>query len=181
MISKAVDKKRGHDHSATGRSLKSVVYGGLDGIITTFAVVAGVAGASLSANIVLILGFANLIGDGISMAVGDYLSSKSENEYYHKEKMHYLESTSPINNAIKTFLSFIFFGLIPLLAYVFQAVLKINFNVFLIATILTGFALFFLGSLKSRFTGKSLLGSGFETLLVGSLAAGAAYLVGYFI
>jgi VIT1/CCC1 family predicted Fe2+/Mn2+ transporter len=62
------------------------VYGGLDGIITTFAVVAGVTGAALSAGVVLILGFANLIADGISMAVGDYLSTKSENEYNAMER-----------------------------------------------------------------------------------------------
>ena len=57
---------RNHNHSASeGKFLKSIVYGGLDGIITTFAVVAGVAGASLSSSIVLILGFANLIAEGI--------------------------------------------------------------------------------------------------------------------
>lgn len=72
--------------NAHGKYLKSIVYGGLDGIITTFAVVAGVAGASLSAGVVLILGFANLIADGISMAVGDYLSTKSENEYNKAER-----------------------------------------------------------------------------------------------
>lgn len=66
--------------------LKSVVYGGLDGIITTFAVVAGVAGASLESSVVLILGFANLIADGLSMAVGDYLSTKAENEYHQLEQ-----------------------------------------------------------------------------------------------
>ncbi|MER1955459.1 MAG: VIT1/CCC1 transporter family protein [Desemzia incerta] len=64
-----------------GEYIKSMVYGGLDGIITTFAVVSGVAGASLSLKIVIILGFSNLLADGFSMAVGDYLSSKSEKEY----------------------------------------------------------------------------------------------------
>lgn len=64
-----------------GEYIKSMVYGGLDGIVTTFAVVAGVSGASLSLKIVLILGFSNLFADGFSMAVGDYLSSKSEKEY----------------------------------------------------------------------------------------------------
>lgn len=63
-----------------GTFIKSVVYGGLDGIITTFAVVAGVTGAALSPGIVLILGFANLLADGVSMAAGDYLSTKAKNE-----------------------------------------------------------------------------------------------------
>lgn len=65
--------------------VKSMVYGGLDGIITTFAVVAGVTGGSLDFQIVIVLGFSNLLADGLSMAVGDYLSSKSENEFITKE------------------------------------------------------------------------------------------------
>jgi VIT1/CCC1 family predicted Fe2+/Mn2+ transporter len=63
-----------------------MVYGGLDGIVTTFAVVSGVAGAQLGSNIVLILGLANLFADGFSMAIGAYLSSKSEHEYYQRER-----------------------------------------------------------------------------------------------
>lgn len=69
-----------------GQYIKSLIYGGLDGIITTFAVVAGVAGASLSAGVVLILGFANLIADGLSMAIGDFLSTKAEMEYEEAER-----------------------------------------------------------------------------------------------
>ena len=67
--------------SHDGKYIKSTIYGGLDGIITTFAVVAGVAGASLSSGIVLILGLANLLADGLSMAIGDYLSTRAELEY----------------------------------------------------------------------------------------------------
>ncbi len=74
------------EHNDTGSFIRSAVYGGLDGIITTFAIVSGVAGAQLNAGIILILGFSNLIADGISMAVGDYLSTKSEQEYHQQEK-----------------------------------------------------------------------------------------------
>ncbi len=70
-----------------GRLLRSVIYGGLDGIVTTFAVVAGVAGASLTVNIVLIMGAANLLADGISMAIGDFLSSRAEGEYEDAERV----------------------------------------------------------------------------------------------
>ncbi len=52
------------------------MFGGVDGIITTFSVVAGTTGAGLSSGVVIILGIANLFADGISMGVGDYLSSK---------------------------------------------------------------------------------------------------------
>ncbi len=58
--------------------LPDFVYGGIDGTVTTFAVVAGVEGANLDPRIVLILGFANLFGDGFSMAVSKYLSDRSE-------------------------------------------------------------------------------------------------------
>ncbi len=69
-----------------GRYIKDIVYGANDGIITTFAVVSGVAGAALSIKTVLILGFANLIADGISMGASNYLGSKSEEHYYKREK-----------------------------------------------------------------------------------------------
>ncbi len=69
-----------------GQYIGDMVYGAIDGIVTTFAVVSGVAGASLSSGIVLILGFANLLADGLSMAVGNYLGTKSEVEYKRRER-----------------------------------------------------------------------------------------------
>ena len=65
--------------------LPDFVYAGIDGSITTFAVVAGVVGADLSSPVILILGFANLFADGFSMATGKYLSDKAE-----LERMQYL-------------------------------------------------------------------------------------------
>lgn len=67
-------------------SIEDFVYGATDGAVTTFAIVAGVMGASLSPSIVLILGFANLFADGFSMAIGNYLSTKSKIEYIQKER-----------------------------------------------------------------------------------------------
>lgn len=66
--------------------ISDFVYGGIDGAVTTFAVVAGVHGAQLSTAIVLILGFANLFADGFSMAVGKYSSDKAELERISKVK-----------------------------------------------------------------------------------------------
>lgn len=66
--------------------LGEFVYGGIDGSVTTFAVVAGATGANLESSIVIILGFANLIADGFAMSVGSYLSTKSEKENYEKHK-----------------------------------------------------------------------------------------------
>jgi VIT1/CCC1 family predicted Fe2+/Mn2+ transporter len=63
-----------------GSHLADLVYGAVDGIVTTFAVVAGVAGAGLAARIVLVLGVANLVADGFSMAVANYLGQRAEEQ-----------------------------------------------------------------------------------------------------
>jgi vacuolar iron transporter family protein len=77
----------GEDHHKNhGSYVGDFVYGAIDGSVTTFAVVSGVAGAALSSNIVIILGLANLLADGFSMAVGNYLSSKSNTEFIEKER-----------------------------------------------------------------------------------------------
>lgn len=62
------------------------IYGSFDGSVTTFAIVAGAIGASLSPMIVVVLGFANLFADGFSMAVGNYQASKARIEYIQKER-----------------------------------------------------------------------------------------------
>jgi VIT1/CCC1 family predicted Fe2+/Mn2+ transporter len=72
--------------------LKDMVYGGIDGSITTFAIVSGVAGAGLGSGVIIIMGLANLLADGFSMAVSNYLGTRAENqrrdsvrEHEHKE------------------------------------------------------------------------------------------------
>jgi VIT1/CCC1 family predicted Fe2+/Mn2+ transporter len=73
-------------HSKMGERVKSIVFGGMDGIITTFAVVAGASGGGLPISTILILGISNKIADGFSMGIGDALSSKSENEFILRER-----------------------------------------------------------------------------------------------
>lgn len=68
------DETHGH---RLGAYIREIVYGGNDGIVTTFAVVAGTVGADLPSYIIIILGLANLFADGLSMATGAYLSEKS--------------------------------------------------------------------------------------------------------
>jgi len=60
--------------------LRDLVYGAIDGCVTTFAVVSGVVGANLETSIIIILGFANLLADGFSMAVSNYLGTKAEQQ-----------------------------------------------------------------------------------------------------
>jgi VIT1/CCC1 family predicted Fe2+/Mn2+ transporter len=60
--------------------IRDFIYGAIDGAVTTFAVVSGVAGAELTAGIVVVLGLANLLGDGFSMAVGNFLGTRAEED-----------------------------------------------------------------------------------------------------
>jgi len=73
------------EHQSSRKYVSDAVYGALDGIVTTFAIVSGVVGADLSLSIILILGFANLVADGFSMAAGSYLSVESEQDYHQQE------------------------------------------------------------------------------------------------
>lgn len=66
--------------------LRDWVYGGIDGAVTTFAIVAGSLGAGLSSTIILILGLANLLADGFSMAAANYSGTKAEEEDYRRLK-----------------------------------------------------------------------------------------------
>lgn len=78
-----------HNHHGIrgGAYLKDTVFSANDGIVTTFAVVAGVAGAELSAGVVIALGLANLFADGLSMAIGNYLGVKSQVELEETETL----------------------------------------------------------------------------------------------
>jgi len=69
----------GPDHSY----LRDWVYGGIDGTVTTFAIVSGVVGAHLAPQIILILGAASLIADGFAMAAGNYLATRAEDDEFH--------------------------------------------------------------------------------------------------
>ncbi|REJ75428.1 MAG: hypothetical protein DWQ47_08100 [Acidobacteria bacterium] len=94
MIAKSTEPKLEHGHTAADIQerlatvkhsyVRDWIYGGIDGAVTTFAVVSGVAGAQLSPMIVLILGFANLVADGFSMAASNYLATQSEHEDYRR-------------------------------------------------------------------------------------------------
>lgn len=152
------------------------VFASDDGLITTFAVVAGSAGATLSPSIVLILGFANLFADGLSMATGRYLGVKSELDYEKAEEKHFEAHSSPIKTALITYVAFIVAGFVPLIPFV----LGIGKSFFLSA-VLVALSLFVVGGFRSYFTKKKWLTSGIEMLTVGGLAAGVAYLVGYFV
>lgn len=79
-------KEHNENHEAAGAFIKSMIFGGLDGILTSFAIVAGAAGGNLGIEAVLVLGFSNIFADAFSMGIGEYLSSKAHNEYVMRER-----------------------------------------------------------------------------------------------
>lgn len=89
MPDPAITPEHGHSQAEvearigapSGRGyVRDMIYGGIDGAVTTFAIVAGVAGAGLSTAVILALGLANLLADGFSMAAGNYAGTKAERD-----------------------------------------------------------------------------------------------------
>lgn len=74
--------ERGPAHSY----LRDLIYGAVDGTVTTFSVVAGAFGAKLSAEVVIILGLANLLADGFSMAISNYLGTRADEQLREKTR-----------------------------------------------------------------------------------------------
>jgi len=155
-----------------GHYLPDLVYGANDGIITTFAVVSGVVGADLSRTIILILGFANLFADGISMGASNYLARRSTAEAEERASRE-----DALRHAAATIGAFVAAGLVPLAAYLLPIP---SDSRFIAAVALTAATLFSVGAARSFVTGLSPFRSGLEMLLVGALAAVAAYLIGAF-
>ena len=160
--------------------LPEFVYGGIDGAVTTFAVVAGAMGASLNPAIILILGFANLFADGFSMAVSNYLSMKSQKDMMRTSLYKKYHLKDPKKTALATFTFFLIIGFIPLLSFVaaipLNAVEPYKFH---LSFVLTGIALLIVGAFKGQVVGKHSVKSAIETLVIGGIAALIAFAVGF--
>lgn len=229
-----------HKTSHFADYIKEIVYGGNDGIVTTFAVVSGFSGAQLGAHTtqfsiitVLLFGLANLFADGAAMGLGNFLSIRAEkevykmakNKEYHEVKhstdfekaetvyllqskgftedqatqmtdilstnddywvnfmmTHELEMQNPekeneFMNGLNTFLSFVFFGAIPLLPYFFTTNIDSSFYYSCGATF---FALVLLGVLRGLVTKEPLYKPIIEVVLIGSTSAFISFFVGTF-
>ena len=226
-----------HNNTSWFRSIEDylpeMVYGSIDGIVTTFAVVAGASGAGLSIKVILILGISNLMADGLSMSIGSFLSKKSEIDNYNKHvkieewEMEHLpekerqevediykekgfsgaelqmvvnritsnravwldtmmkdelgmmkETKSPLKCGASTFGAFVVAGSIPLIAYIITLLYGVNFNPFMVSSLFTLLAFILIGTAKNMVTHAGWWRSVGETVLLGAVAAAAAYLLG---
>lgn len=149
--------------------LSEFVYGGIDGIITTFSIVAGSAGGELLRKVILILGVSNVLSDGYSMGVSRYLSSKAE------IAQGLLINKNPIASAIATFAAFVSIGLMPILPFFFIKSGELAKQISLgVASII----FFLIGYIKGFVIKENKLYAGMETLLIGLSAALISYAVG---
>jgi VIT1/CCC1 family predicted Fe2+/Mn2+ transporter len=151
--------------------LKDLIYGAHDGLITTFAVVAGVEGGALTQRAVLVVGFANLLADGLSMAAGNYLSIRSSESVRRALDLPE-EEASPARHGIATFAAFASAGFLPLAPYCLPGFAVSRPISSLVATFA---ALFGIGALRSAVTDDPWLASGLEMLGLGMAVAAVAY------
>ena len=219
------------EHIKGGSYIREFILGFNDGLVSIFSLVTGVVGAAVSSKIVILAGLAGLTAGATSMGLNNYISSKSQTEFYKSEvererkeieniperekaeieavyKLKGFEGKllkqvvnkitsdkklwlkvmmeeelglfgddfeNPYKIALITGISFIFGALIPIAPYLFISNVSSGLLYSAIASIL---GLFIVGSAKTMITKKNWLKSGFEMVMVGVLAAGAAYFIG---
>ena len=152
-----------------GHYLPDLVYGANDGIITTFAVVSGVVGASLANSVIVILGLANLVADGLSMGASNYLARRSTTED------QLVARSEAGRHGLATIAGFVVAGVVPLVAYLAPVPEDVRFPV---SVAVAAAALFAVGAARTLVTRRGFLRSGAEMLLVGSAAGAVAYAIG---
>jgi vacuolar iron transporter family protein len=163
--------------AATARHyIRDLVYGANDGVITTFAVVSGVAGGQLSQLAVLVIGAANLAADGVSMGVGNYLAIRADERAREAEGLPELER-HPLKHGVATLLAFVVAGAVPLAPYLFPG----TSSQLALSTVLTFTTLFLLGASRALVTRDRWWQTGLETLALGTVVAGAAYGAGHLV
>ena len=151
--------------------IRDLVYGANDGIITTFAVVAGVAGGSLSTIAVLVVGTANLAADGIAMGVGNLLAIRSHESALAAAGLPE-EEAYPWKHGLATLVAFVLAGAVPLVPYT----LALSDDVRLPASVvLTMVSLFSVGAARATVTLDRWWRAGLEMLVLGGIIAVAAY------
>jgi VIT1/CCC1 family predicted Fe2+/Mn2+ transporter len=162
----------GKPSSGFGHYLRDMVYGALDGVVTTLAVISGTSGARLDSRVALILGTANLVADGLSMGASNYLGIRSELEQTGMP----ISAEKPWRHGLATTAAFALVGVVPLLAYVMPR--PDATTPFHVAVVLAALSLTFVGVLRARYVVKPVCRSVAEVLATAGVASGAAYGIG---
>jgi VIT1/CCC1 family predicted Fe2+/Mn2+ transporter len=154
--------------------IRDIIYGANDGIITTFAVVAGVTGGTLAPVSVLGGGVAHLQADGLAMGVGNNMGLRSDEKVREAQRLPEQEAF-PIRHGLATFLAFVAAGAVPLLPYVFAGMTT---NLFATSTALSLAVLFAIGAARARVGTGNWWANGLEMLVLGVIVGAVAYFGG---
>ncbi|MDI9355113.1 MAG: VIT1/CCC1 transporter family protein [Cyanobium sp. MAG06] len=157
--------------------LPSMVYGGSDGAVSYFALMAGGYGAGIPLSIMISIGVSNVVADALSMASANYLSEESkvkENKY------------QSIRNAFVTFLSFVTIGLFPIMPSIYSYFIsgsneKISLVTFIFSIILTMLAFVFIGYIRGQILHKNKLKMITQSVVICTLSSIFAYYIGEYL
>jgi len=193
-------------HFGSTALVRDVVIGMSDGLTVPFALAAGLSGAVNSVHVVVLAGLAEIAAGSIAMGLGGFLAAQGDAEHYASERLREERSESmPVLEALKRrpqawvdfmmrfelgleephpgragrsattiAVSYVVGGLVPLFPYMVGSSLPSAFNASVAITLV---ALLVFGGVKGRLTGSGTLRSAVQTLVIGGLAAGAAYLL----
>lgn len=163
-----------------GKNIREIIFGVEDGAIGNLGLVVGMAQALAPNTLILLAGVATMFAQAISMFAGNYLSIKSEQEYFQvkrKERDYgkeYSQHKNPFVSSLVMGIAVIIGAAIPLSAFLFfksqQGIIP--------AVLITLIGLFVLGVVKTRYTLRHWFRSGVEVLVVGCIAALVGYGIG---
>ena len=150
---------------------RNFIFGVEDSLVSTVGLLSGVAVANVPRTTILLTGIILLLVEGLSMAVGSFLTESSVEEYTHQTGN--LAKRNTVSGIIM-FFSYFISGFIPLSPYIFWPVdialkLSVSFSVI---------ALFFLGTIGARMSGTSVFKNGFRMAIVGGIAIAVGMLAG---
>lgn len=155
--------------------LSEFIYGGMDGVITTVAIIGGTLGAQIPSNYALILGASNVLADGFSMGISRYNSLINVQDKTNGE----LSRKSPLLSGLYTFIFFVLMGSIPLLPLIIIHPNSIDLMKFYL--LLFAMASFIIIGLIKGLQNNKIIRSITETLVIGMIGALISFNVARFV
>lgn len=154
--------------------LPSMVYGGSDGAVSYFTLMAGAYGAGLSIKMLIAIGISNIFADAFSMASANYLSedSKADREEYLAGK-----------NAAVTFMAFVLLGILPLIPTIYAYITMnpdgaLPFEIFVMSSGLTVLGFIYIGYMRAKVLRRNIKSTILQSLFICSISAIVAYYLG---
>ncbi|MFW5853204.1 MAG: VIT1/CCC1 transporter family protein [Patescibacteria group bacterium] len=154
--------------------LRNLIFGGEDSLASVVGLAAGGTAAGLDTSVIFLSGFILIMVEAVAMSAGSLISENSTIEYNTGEITSLKQATG---GSLAMFASYIIFGFIPLLPFVFISQTQ---NALILSTILALTTLGLMGFLAGTISGISRRRKAFQFIIIGGLAIGLGYIIGYF-